>query len=263
MKRVAAVWLLLFPAVGTTRAHDTWVLPAQFRLQPGEVLRLGLTSAMDFPKPESPVAADRLVEAKVRLGGATIPLESAAEPKQLVLHARLAGAGVAVAWVATRERSLRLTPEQVTHYLEEVGALDTVGREWSAGGRKPWRETYVKRAKSYVRVGEADDDSWQRPVGLDLELVPESDPTRLSVDDTLALRLLWQGQALPGLAVGAVGASPATPTLATTDAEGRVRFRLTRAGPWLFRATRIVPSQARPGEWDSAFTTLTLEARSR
>lgn len=262
MKQAAAVLLLV---LGATRAsaHDTWLLPANFHLERGTVLRLDLTSAMDFPKAETPVKAERLTEAKLRLAGATLVLDAAAEAKVLALTARVAGQGVATAWVATRERSLQLTPEQVAHYLDEIGAAGTIGEEWKKSGQKLWRETYVKRAKSFVRVGDAADSSWKEPVGLDLEILPASDPTALSVGDTLSLRLLWRGQPLSELAVGAVAAAPAKPTLAKTDGEGRVAFVLSKAGPWLIRATLIRSSTARPGEWDSVFSTLTVEASSR
>ena len=262
MKHTAVMVLVL--CASSAWAHDTWILPAQFRIEPGQTLRLDLTSAMDFPNPETPVKPDRLTEAKVRLAGLTLPLAPTPEVKFLALSSRLDKPGIAVAWVAGRERSLQLTPNEVAHYLEEVGAADTIGQQWRKAGQKPWRETYAKRAKSFVRVGQGDgDDSWKQPVGLDLEIVPESDPTSLSVGDTFGLRLLWRGRPLPGLAVGAVSAAPAKPAVATTDAEGRVSFVLSKAGTWLVRATRIVASETRPGEWDSVFTTLTLEARPR
>lgn len=262
MKHVALI--ISFLAAGPAWAHDTWILPAQFRIEPGEVLKLDLTSAMDFPNPETAVKSDRLAEARVRLAGMTLSLDASAEAKSLSLSARIPKPGVAAAWVSSRERTLQLTADQVAHYLEEVGAAGTIGEQWKRSGQKPWRETYVKRAKSFIRVGEGGgDDSWKQPVGLDLEIVPESDPTALAVGDTLSLRLLWRSQPLSGLAVGAVGATPAKPALATTDADGRVSFVLSKAGPWLVRATRIVPSQARPGEWDSVFTTLTVEAKPR
>lgn len=261
MKLIAAIALILVS--GPALAHDTWLLPSRFRIEPGGMLELHLTSAMDFPNPETPVKSDRLAEAKVRLAGVALPLAAREGDKVLALSARIAEPGVAVAWVSTRERSLQLTPGQVAHYLEEVGAAETIGQQWKKAGQKPWCETYAKRAKAFVRVGEGGGDSWRQPIGLDLEFVPESDPTLLSVGDSLRLRLLWHGLPLSGLAVGAVGSAPAKPSLSTTDAEGRVSFVLPKAGPWLVRATRIAPSHSRPGEWDSVFTTLVVEAKSR
>jgi len=258
-KRLATLVVLLCAA--PVWAHDTWLLPGSFRVQPGAVLRLDLTSAMAFPMPESPVSAERLLDAQVRIGSATLPLAAQPGAEALALEVRVDQPGVAAAWVSTRERTLDLAPDEVEHYLEEVGA-EAVARQWREAGRGPWRETYAKRAKTYLLVGAVADESWRKPVGLDLEIVPEADPTALSIGDFLPIRVLWQGRPLPGQAVGAVGSTPSKAVLATTDDDGRVTLTLGEAGPWLFRATRIVPSSAGPDEWHSVFTTLTLEVRA-
>ena len=195
----------------------------------------------------------------VRVGGQTRTLEvRELRGGALFLHAQPARPGVAVAWVASRPRTIDLKPDEVRHYLEEIGALETVGREWESGGRSPWRETYVKLAKAYVRVGEpVSDTSWSDPVGLPLELVPEADPTRLRNGDALTLRLLWQGRPLSGLAVGAVP-SGAAAVLRPTDEDGRVTVALDRAGPWLLRATRVRRAEPPDTGWQSHFMTVTL-----
>lgn len=251
---------LVFPAL----AHDTWLLPERWRVRPGDRLVLALTSAMDFPRPETAVKADRLEAHSVRLAGKTHPLAPGSGERSLALSAVLKEAGVATAWIATRPRSLTLTPQQVAHYLEEIGAADTIGEQWKRSGQTTWRETYVKLAKTFVRVGEgASESAWGEPLGLTLEIVPASDPSRLKTGDSLSIRLLWQGKSLPDLSVGAAAASPAKPVLVRTDAQGRATFELDRPGPWLLRATLIRPSEARQGEWDSVFTTMTLEVAAR
>ena len=252
--------LLLLLVAGRANAHDTWLLPDPFRVAKGESLGFGLTSGMDFPSPEAAVAADRLLIRRLRLAGRTSDLTlGRAAGKALRLSATTAAEGIAAIWVATRPRTLTLTPEQVEEYLAEVGATDTVGPVWKKASRKVWTETYAKLAKTFVRVGEAADGSWAEPVGLALELVPEADPTRLRKGDTLGLRLLLDGRPLPDFAVGAVPAPPGKPQLLRTDAQGRVLVPLSQGGPWMLRITRIVPSAARAGEWQSAFTTLTLD----
>lgn len=250
-----AVLCLTLPAF----AHDTWLLPERWRLGAGEQIVLALTSGMDFPRPETAVTADRLEAQSVRLAGKINPLALGSASRALTLSGILKEAGVATAWITTRPRSLTLTPEQVEHYLAEVGAADTIGEQWKRSGHTAWRETYVKTAKTIARVGDAiSDSSWAEPAGISLEIVPDSDPTQLKQGDLLSIRLLWQGKPLPDLAVGAAAASPAKPALARTDAQGRASFKLDRSGPWLLRATLIRSSEARKGEWDSVFTTLTL-----
>jgi len=262
MRYASAALLLLF-VPRALNAHDTWLLPDRFRVATGDSLGLGLTSGMDFPAPESAVAADRLLTRRVRLAGRIQSLTLGKADQALRLSAALPSEGIAAVWVATRPRTLTLTPEQVGEYLAEVGATDTVGPVWKRSGQKSWRETYAKLAKTFVRVGETTDGSWAEPVGLGLELVPEADPTRLGVGDTLALRLLLDGRPLTGFPIGVVPALPGKPLLSRTDGQGRVSVRLDQAGPWMLRVTRIVPSAARPSEWDSTFTTLTVDVLPR
>ena len=258
MRPWTAAIALVFAA--TAFAHDTWLLPTPARLPVGATAVFELTSAMGFPKAESPVKADRLAARSVRLAGSARELRTEAQPKLLRLSAVLERQGVATAWVETLPRTLDLKPEEVTHYLQEVGAADTVGAEWKKSGGKVWRETYVKLAKTYVRVGEpAEDRSWAEPVGLALEMVPEQDPTRLKTGETLPLRVLWQGKPISGLSVGSVRGGPGRGSLQKTDADGRVSVVLDRAGQWLLRATLIRAADGGGGQWNSHFTTLTLE----
>ena len=262
MKRVLFVLLLaVFPNLSF--AHDTWLLPDRWRVAVGEAQGFTLTSGMAFPAPETAVKADRLAARSLRLAGQTTTLDLGASDRALHLSARAQGEGVAVVWIATRERSLTLTPTQVDEYLAEIGATETVGPEWKKSGQTAWRETYVKLAKTFVRVGGADDRSWAEPVGLALELVPTSDPTRLKAGETLGLDLVWNGHPLPDFAVGVVPSARAKARLLRTDAEGRLSVTLDQSGSWMLRVTHIRPSEARKGEWDSAFTTLTLEVAAR
>ncbi len=264
MRRVlVAAFAVAAPAAAL--AHDTWLLPARWNVPVRDRLVVDLTSAMDFPRPETAVRADRLTSRSMRLNGTVGPLD--ARPpgaKALQLSAVPAAPGLATVWITTRPRTLDLKPDEVKHYLEEVGAWDTIGEQWSRSADQAWRETYVKVAKTFIRVGDArSDGSWTEPLGASLEIVPTSDPTDLFEGQTLGLRLLWNGKPLADLAVGAAAAAPAKALLLKTDPEGRVAFRLDRPGPWLLRATLIRPVAGQAGAWESTFTTLTVEVKPR
>lgn len=265
MRRIVAFALIAAAATVPALAHDTWLLPRQWHPKPSERLVADLTSAMDFPKPETAVRADRLVAGSMRLNGTITPLEPLSSAgKTLRLATTVSRPGVAALWIVTLPRTLDLKPDEVEHYLEEVGAWDTVGEQWRRSGGKTWRETYTKVAKTLVSVGESrDGTSWSEPVGAPLELVPASDPAGLVDGSELSLRLLCNGKPVADLAVGAVSGSGAAPVLRRTDGEGQVSFRLDRPGPWLFRATLLRPAKSRSGEWESTFTTLTLDVRPR
>ena len=247
---------------GLAAAHDTWLLPARFAVSVGASVDLAMTSGMSFPKNESPVAPDRLARTGVRAPGTASELKVQGERDgALRLSAALPREGVAVLWAMSRPRTLDLDPEDVVHYLEEIGQSETIGKAWQARGRPRWRETYSKAVKTFVRVGNGGGKaSWRDSVDLPLELVPESDPTIVKDGDLFTLRLLWHGKPAEGVSVVAVGAEE-KPHLLRPDAEGRVSFPITRPGLWLFKATRIA-ERTGGTEWESQFTTLTVEAKA-
>lgn len=248
--------LMAWPAA----AHDTWILPGRSGVNPGQAVSFNLTSGMAFPANEVGVKPDRLARASSRLGASVADLvREAAGKKALRLKARFSKAGIAAVWVESKPRSLELKPAEVKEYLEEIGAWDSVGRKWESEGKGKWRESYTKHAKTYVRVGRPDpDDSWSRPVGMELELVSESDPTQIAAGGELPVRLLKDGQPAPDVAVGLAAANAKSGTLSRTDSEGRVRLRFDRGGWWLIRATVLEPSSKPDLDWESRFTTLTL-----
>jgi uncharacterized GH25 family protein len=259
MKTTVAAALLSLAA--PCLAHDTWLSLSGSTPGPGGRVAFELTSAGGFPKPESAVAAGRLARTGLRLAGSSVPHEPQPSGKQaLRLAAPLTGAGSAVAWVETRPRTLKLTAEQLAHYLEEVGAGETLSREWKNSGLSTWRESYVKLAKTVFRVGaDSGDRAWAEPLGLDLEFVPDTDPSSLRSGDTLSVRLLWKGLPLVGSAVGAASRGRSLP-LRHTDADGRVALAIDAEGPWLIRATRIERAPLPDADWQSWFATLTFTA---
>jgi uncharacterized GH25 family protein len=249
-----------FLSAGRLDAHDTWILPSRSGVNPGQAVSFNLTSGMTFPANEVGVKPDRLARASARLGEKVSDLaREVSGKKALKLKARFSGPGIAAVWIESKPRALELKPAEVKEYLEEIGAWDSVGRKWESEGKGRWRESYTKHAKTYVRVGRPDpDDSWSRPVGMELELVPESDPTRIAVGGEVRVRLLKNGQSVPDVAVGLVAANAKSGILSRTDSEGLARLRFDRGGWWLVRATVLEPSSKPDLDWESRFTTLTV-----
>lgn len=251
------VWLLLPHAL---TAHDTWVLPQRASVNPGQVVSFDLTSGMAFPANEVGVKPERLARASMRMGETVTDLiRESAGKKALRLRARFPDSGVAAIWIESKPRSLELKPAEVKEYLTEIGAWESVGKRWESEGTGKWRESYTKHTKTYVRVGRPDEDeSWSRPVGMDLELVPESDPTQLVAGEELSVRLLENGQPVPDVAVGLLAGKAKSGSLSKTDSEGRVRLRFERSGWWLIRSTVLEPSSKPDLDWETRFTTLTV-----
>lgn len=244
-------------------AHDTWLLARRASIPPGTVARLDLTSGMTFPLLDYAIKPERVNWARCRLNGKTIEMARSSAAKSLALRVRLPHAGIATLWVELNPKSLELTPKLVEEYFDEINASAELRQSWkNGGGKKRWREIYTKHAKTFVKVGAASADrSWAEPVGMSLEIVPEKDPTTLRAGDDFPVRVLRNGSPLQNFALGIVREGNSLSQFQTTDAEGRVTFRLARSGKWLLRATELRPSSKPETEWESDFTTLTIEVQ--
>ena len=264
MKR-RTILLLLTLVFGLARvgsAHDTWLLPDRFEVAPKQTVTLDLTSGMAFPALEVGPKRERVESALCRLAGKTFDISDiSAGPKSLVFKKELSEQGIAIFWVKLPPKSIELKPEQVEEYLAEIDAPADVRKQWAeAKEPKRWRELYTKHTKTFVRVGDANaDGSWAEPIGTALEIVPEKDPTALREGDELPVRVLKNGTPFADFALNAVAAGGPKGETRRTDATGRVAFRLNKAGQWLLRGTDVRKSTRTDADWESDFTTLTLE----
>jgi hypothetical protein len=252
-------------------AHDTWLLPVRIAVPPGLSVVFDLTSGMAFPATESTIKPGRVATARLRLGPRIEPLPAPhATARSLRYDVFLRQAGIATIWTELAPRELELDPDQVTEYLAEVGAPDSVRYRYLAQPiPRRWRERYVKHATTYVRVSSpvrpvpVHDSSWSKPTGMAFELVPERDPTALHPGDLFVVRLLRRGTPVAGATVGLTGpgAAGANALLRQTDDVGRVAFVVPRAGRWLARATELRRSANPSLDWESDFATLTFAVR--
>ncbi len=246
-------------ALGVAWAHNTWILPHGSALDPGATVTLDLTSGMKFPAPEAAIAPDRILKAACRLAGSTVDLPARSpEEKLLRIAGALEKAGVATIWVTLKPRGIELEAEDVRHYLDEIGAGEAIRREWMKDGLPGrWKELYTKHAKSFALVGdEAGDRTWADPVGLPLELVPESDPLAATAGVEMVLRLLKAGKPLADFAVSVARTGGTLPPH-RTDTSGRVVVEIDRPGVYMASATEVRRSSNPEADWESDFTTLT------
>ena len=96
-----------------------------------------------------------------------------------------------------------------------------------------------------------------------LEIVPEKDPTRLREGDELPVRVLKNGAPYVDFSLNAVAAGETKGETRKTDSAGRVVFRLNKPGQWLLRGTDVRKSTKSDADWESDFTTLTLEVKPK
>jgi uncharacterized GH25 family protein len=261
MKSMNRTVLLIVLTAAPLFAHDTWIAPNRFVAHRGDTIELQMTSGMEFPKLDTAIKPDRVARAAIRLGGHLSRMDARSAEHSLAFAARLRANGVATIAVELAPKSIELTPAQVTEYFDEIGADAEVRRQWNDRPEpKRWREIYTKHAKTFVRVGRAD-DSWKEPSGLSLEFIPSSDPTSLRVGGTFPVRLMQNGKPLANFPVGVVHEADSHGTILKTDSDGQMNIPLPKRGRYMVRATHLRPAQRSDADWLSDFTTLTVNVQ--
>jgi uncharacterized GH25 family protein len=119
-------------------------------------------------------------------------------------------------------------------------------------------ERYGRCAKSIVQVGPpgaGSQDQVSKPVGLPLEIVPESNPYSVPRSATLPVRVIYAGRPLAGALVKLTNlnndASPFQVHL--TDHDGRAIFTMPNSGRWLLN---VIWTKASPRSDETDFETV-------
>ena len=157
----------------------------------------------------------------------------------------------------------------VTAYLDEIRALPVVRDRWSALLRRGvrWQERYVKHARIELPAATPGAASAGLPgqaggaPGLDLQA--DMPAGALRAGDTLRVRLLRNGQPLPGLPLALRNDLNPLTLWHRSDADGWVTAVLPLAARWLLSGVDLQPSATDPDGWDSGFVSLHIETLPR
>ena len=268
LRPIVAVAALLL-AVVPLEAHDFWVVPDAFQVAAGAPLLFRTVTGVHFATSESPVAADRLTDARILAGDSSRDErlgDFSISGKSLIIGHKPANAGQRVVVLALAPRTSRMTGEAFLKYLRLEGAADAADR-LVREGRSPSRSDSVvmrstKFAKTLAEVGAGGPRAFQRIAGHALEFVPLTDPRALRAGETLSLRVVARGRPLVGARVYSGRAPDADTTredlVTTTDDAGVVRVPVSRAGLWNVRTSAVAPSTAAgraPPEWEVEWAT--------
>lgn len=257
------VWLGL---CGAAQSHDLWVVPGKFQLRPGEKTSVFINSGDRFPESQALVEPERIVGFALHTSAGETALSGfRADGKSLVSEVSAAEAATAILTVGLKPNVVRLTAEHFNEYLAHDGLPQILRLRAELGeADQPVFERYTKWAKTILKVGELEDDFSSRPVGIEIEIVPEKRPFGLRTGEELPVRVFFDGAPLAGVVVlgGRAGGPPAE-LRGWTDREGRVTFALSAPGRYYLHAVHMTRlKDDAEAQWESFWATLTFECGS-
>ena len=248
-------------------AHDFWVQPLSFWIAPNTAVMTTLQVGHGEFRQRWTAEASRVVRFdSIGPGGVTDHRRELRAGSMDQDHlVRFGPEGAYVLVLQTNHAASTLPSLRFNDYLIQEGltpALELRARTRSED--RPGREIYSRRAKALVQVGppSATPQPWvTRPVGLSLEIVPESNPYALGATGELPVRVYFEGRPLAGATVMLNNLAFDGRPLATskTDAEGRALFKFPRIGAWQLNVLWTKPLRGNAGaDFDTTFSSLTL-----
>ncbi len=108
-----------------------------------------------------------------------------------------------------------------------------------------YKMRYEMYAKALVNVGKTDGNPFSKPTGLEVEIIPEVNPTTLKPGDTLPVTVLSGGKPAKEFSIKAIPMYSGTREVeeVKTDAEGKAVITIKPFyGPWLITASKMEPA---------------------
>ena len=266
---VTTLLLLALFSTSAVHAHDFWVQPGAYWVQPKAVVPMTIQVGHGPARQRSPITLRRVLRFDV-IGpdGAAedlrgrLQLGDAQKDGDLALPA----AGTYMVVLQTDDKAQTHLPAlRFNDYLQVEGLTSAIEQRTRLKRMDADEsESYSRCAKVIMQAGPAGASSQAqitRPLGLPLEIVPEQSPYAQPRSATLPVRVIYEGHPLPGALVKLTRLeSDATPfETHVTDASGRAVFTMPNSGTWLVNViwTRPQPPSAET-DYETVFSSLSF-----
>lgn len=245
-------------------AHDLYLLPERFYVKPGDKVLLSIHNGDSFPDSEDPVDPARLIHPRLVTATGTLPLSGfQILDKSTHTLAEMPGPGSVWFAVQTAPKYIEMLPDKFEAYLKEEGLDEVVAARHQSGRQlQPGRERYAKFAKSYLVSGQPD-LTFQKPLGLTIEIVPLADPASIRPGGQLPIQVLFENKPLANMQIERATGGNELKILGRTDAQGRLSVPIVRAGRHRLHALLMKPAPASDpqADWMSFWASLTFEVK--
>ena len=247
-------------------AHEFWIQPERFWLPVDASTPMILQVGTGTERQRS-----RLPVRRVLRFDATAPDGAASDLRPaLTLGAETADGALGFsrpgAYVVTLRSDAaaqsHLSAARFNAYAEEEGLTPALETRAARGLQAiDASERYSRQTKALIQVGEGGDQgSVTRPVGLTLEIVPETSPYALPRPASLPVRVLYEGRPLAGALVKITDlAHDAAPREQhRTDGEGRAGFAMPGDGTWMMDVVWTKPLADEGVDFETVFSSLSF-----
>ncbi len=261
---------LLFAGLGgalPARAHDFWLQPRYFWTPVGGTTTVSIQVGHGAMRQPSPLTLDRITLLRTIGPAGAVDQKPTLTPGAGVFDSPITfqGEGTYILALETNHAGSVLPAIRFNDYLKFEGLTPALALRASTHAQDaPGREIYSRRAKALIQVGPPSAKSDRlvtRPLGMNLEIVPEKNPYTLGLNEPLPVRVVFEGHALPGALLMLTNLEFDGHPLEThlSDAHGRAVFHVPHIGTWLVNVLWTKPLTGVAGaDFDTTFSSLTF-----
>jgi uncharacterized GH25 family protein len=249
---------IVVAAIAPLAAHDFWIEPSSFHPEPGSIVAIGLRAGQGFVGDPVRRSSESIEQFIAREGDREeqVTGSEGSDPAGILMTG---GRETAIVAYRSRPAYIELPADRFEDYLRLEGLEAIVARRRERGkGATPGLEYFTRYAKALL-TGQSPSRAVTRPVGFEMEIVPDADPTRKS--GAFAGAVLYRGAPLPGaLVVAMPRANPSERSTVRTDARGTFTFAMLKPGVWLIKSVHMVETGwLSRADWQSSWASLTFE----
>ena len=258
-------------------AHDLWLEPNAPLAARGDELMLHLQFGDGFKgEEERPLQKDHVARFDLFSDRAQRRnLLTSGQDEQLPAAKVRLESGASLAVMDRLARPITMPPDKFNRYLADEGQDVVIAQRARLGQTdQPGRETYSRYLKTLIQerdlTAATPSTLYKRRTGQRLEILLETDPGRLKPGAPLVVKVIFEGEPLPGARVFAYHRAANEPTsdalTATTSTRGLAEFKVDQPGLWLVRLVHVQPAAARnqsaqPLAWESFWATYVFAVR--
>lgn len=258
-KLIPVLFVVAFSSLAL--AHEFWLQPKKFRYAVGEDVNIDFLVGENFTGEPWDLTRHRVESMQVVSSYGKKDLKTSVKStKGNNLTFKLANEGTHLFSMTSNAADITLQGAEFNAYLEEDGIDDILTqRKKNNELDKPSHESYTRYAKLLVQSGRnTDGDVFKRKLGLKVEIIPLANPYKLKSGDYLDCEILFDGKPLPHqkVKIWSFIGNRAFLQDAYTENDGRVKFPISNAGPWMVSFVKMVKSEKAGFDYESMWASL-------
>ena len=233
--------------------HNLWLVAKDEE----DEIKIEIITSDKFPESDSAVKPERIKDFSGFAKGNSFEIKDFRMAENSLV-ANLRNIKAELAALELFPHPIILEAEKFAGYIKSEDAESFVAPNFIKGETtEPQRESYAKFAKVLI-----DNKSFDRIVGHKLEIILQKNPSNISGDDALSVKVLFDGKPLKNLRVSSGtenrnGEKYAAHSL--TDENGLAKIAISGEGLWFIRTHFIRPhSEKNEFDWESFWASITF-----